>query len=629
MDPFAAYWAQSQPGIVQPGAAQPGPLTLNLIKSFEGYTAKPKWDHKQYSVGYGTRWQPGTAVGGREDHERALQREVAGVEGWIDRNVKVPLDERRRAGLTSFGYNLGTGGLDKLLPDINAGDWGRVGNRMLSFNKASGEVMPGLVDRRRKEAAYVLGQEPSETPAMPANDPFEQLWGPQQRQQGSLTSAMGGGARRPPQMFGGDDDQPGYFSRIMQDPMFLMGASVLGAGLSGRDAGSAMAQGAQAASAASEVSEKRRRASHWRKLMSNPDNPALAGMTPDMLAIMQGAGPDEGMKLLGQMAMERAKRGAPREMAPGATLYDPTKNEAIFTAPTSKQSPYDETVQRERAKADVDAEGRSKVGQQMLGLLEGVRGLAGQEGSPQAQAFEDSVGPLQGTQTYQKAKGFFNSGAETPKVFNDMQQYLGTVRMLAQRAYLSGQGQVTEAERKAVNDAIGAVESAPNREAAVRAVSTLEGIIQSVFMKGAMPGQPAPSATVAAPGIAVEGGMGQPAPGPGAGPSAAPPPASGRPRISDGQGNVMELDETGMKWVPVAPQAAPPAAPAAPPSFRAAETGGMIADRQRLLANPTPEAIAAYNAFYGPGSAERHIADSRKPPPRMPPPGRYGYRLQQ
>lgn len=320
MDPFAAYWAGTQPaGIVR--QAQPGPLALNLIKSFEGYTPRPKWDHQQYSVGYGTRWQPGTAVGGRADHERALQREVGNVEDWIGRNVKAPLTDRQRAGLTSFGYNLGTDDLDRLLPDINAGAWDRVGNRMLSFNKASGEVLPGLVDRRRKEAAYVLGQEPSEMTPMP------------QQGGGSLTSAMGGGMRRNlPVMLGGDEEQ-GFFGRVMADPMFLMGASVLGAGLSGRDAGSAMAQGAQAASAVGEMNDRRRKAAYWQKLMGGEGGGVLEGVSPDMLAIMRGAGPEEGMKLLGQLAMERAKRNAPREMAPGATLYDPASNQAIFTAP--------------------------------------------------------------------------------------------------------------------------------------------------------------------------------------------------------------------------------------------------------------------------------------------------------
>lgn len=130
--------------------------TLNLLKRFEGYTAKPKWDEKQYSVGYSTRWQPGTPVGSREDHERALAREAGKVDSYISDNVKVPLDDNKRAALTSFGFNLGPGAIEKLLPDINSGNWDRVGQRMLSFSRA-GDDPNALTDRRRQEAEILLG----------------------------------------------------------------------------------------------------------------------------------------------------------------------------------------------------------------------------------------------------------------------------------------------------------------------------------------------------------------------------------------------------------------------------------------------------------------------------------------
>jgi len=143
------------------------PLTLNLIKRFEGYTPKPKWDYRQHSVGYGTRWEPGTPVGTQQDHEAALAREAGNVNGWLAQNVTVPLDEQKRGALTSFGFNLGVDDLERLKPDINAGNWPTVAKRMLSFNKAGGEVNQGLVNRRRQEAETLLGQSlPQEDPSM-------------------------------------------------------------------------------------------------------------------------------------------------------------------------------------------------------------------------------------------------------------------------------------------------------------------------------------------------------------------------------------------------------------------------------------------------------------------------------
>lgn len=145
--------------------AYDNPLATSLLKQFEGYTPKPKWDHKQYSVGFGTKWVPGQPIGGKAEHEAALAREAAEVDGWLGQNVKVPLTPQQRAALTSAGYNLGTGpkGLGRLLGDINAGSWDRVGQRLLSFNKASGQVNPGLVKRRQQEAALLTGNSSPES----------------------------------------------------------------------------------------------------------------------------------------------------------------------------------------------------------------------------------------------------------------------------------------------------------------------------------------------------------------------------------------------------------------------------------------------------------------------------------
>lgn len=136
------------------------PFTLGLLKKFEGYTAKPKWDHKQYSVGYSTRWQPGQPIGTRQDHEAALANEAGNVDSYISQNVKVPLDDNKRAALTSFGFNLGSGAIGRLLPDINANNWDRVGQRMLSFSRA-GDNPNALIDRRRQETELLLGKQPA------------------------------------------------------------------------------------------------------------------------------------------------------------------------------------------------------------------------------------------------------------------------------------------------------------------------------------------------------------------------------------------------------------------------------------------------------------------------------------
>lgn len=163
--------------------------TLNLLKNFEGYTPKPKWDEKQYSVGYSTKWQPGQPIGTRDDHERALADEAGKIDSYLDQNVRVPLNDNQRAALTSFGFNLGPGAVEKLLPDINAGDWDKVANRMLSFSRA-GDNPDALIDRRRQEAGILLGA-PLPDSASPAQDKSS---APSAQEGGMLNflSALGG-----------------------------------------------------------------------------------------------------------------------------------------------------------------------------------------------------------------------------------------------------------------------------------------------------------------------------------------------------------------------------------------------------------------------------------------------------
>ena len=137
------------------------PFTLDFIKKLEGYTPKPKWDYKQYSKGFGTKWEPGQPLGTRADHEAALAGEAGKVNSWLDQNVTVPLDDNKRAALSSFGYNLGVDDLERLKPDINAGAWDRVAARLPSWNKAGGQVNEGLINRRAAEVEMLTGRRPT------------------------------------------------------------------------------------------------------------------------------------------------------------------------------------------------------------------------------------------------------------------------------------------------------------------------------------------------------------------------------------------------------------------------------------------------------------------------------------
>jgi GH24 family phage-related lysozyme (muramidase) len=143
----------------QPAAAGGGGGTASaadFIKQFEGFHPTPYWDHQQYSWGYGTRAPGAHGSITREQAEAELQRHLAGVNRTIDELVTVPLNENQRTALQSFIYNVG-GGEDgfagsTLLRRLNRGDYAGAANEFRRWNKADGEVLPGLTRRRQMEA---------------------------------------------------------------------------------------------------------------------------------------------------------------------------------------------------------------------------------------------------------------------------------------------------------------------------------------------------------------------------------------------------------------------------------------------------------------------------------------------
>jgi lysozyme len=144
---------------------------LDAIKGFEGYSPNASWDYKQYSSGYGTRAQPGDenipADQRQGVYEQRFQDEVGKAASSVEAFAP-NLPPGVRAALTSLTYNAGPGWQQSGLgAAVKAGDFDKAQQIFLQYNKAGGEVNPGLVARRQKEAAWFTGQ-PQNAPASPA-----------------------------------------------------------------------------------------------------------------------------------------------------------------------------------------------------------------------------------------------------------------------------------------------------------------------------------------------------------------------------------------------------------------------------------------------------------------------------
>jgi lysozyme len=137
------------------------PQYSDAIKGFEGYAPTASWDYKQYSSGYGTKAQPGDENIHPDQlkavYEQRFQDEVAKAAAHVD-SINPNLPPGVKAALTSLTYNAGPGWSQSGLGDlVRAGDLEGAKARFLQYNQAGGEVNPGLVARRQKEAAWFGG----------------------------------------------------------------------------------------------------------------------------------------------------------------------------------------------------------------------------------------------------------------------------------------------------------------------------------------------------------------------------------------------------------------------------------------------------------------------------------------
>lgn len=155
------------------------PQFSDAIKGFEGYAAQPTWDYKQYSAGYGTKVQPGDENIPQDQlkavHEQRYQAELEKAAAHVDA-INPNLPPGARAALTSLTYNAGPGWANSGLGEmVKAGNLEGAAQRFLQYNKAGGEVLPGLVARRAKEAAWFAGGStpaPQPAPAATASPPM-------------------------------------------------------------------------------------------------------------------------------------------------------------------------------------------------------------------------------------------------------------------------------------------------------------------------------------------------------------------------------------------------------------------------------------------------------------------------
>ena len=137
---------------------------LDIIKQFEGcrLTAYPDpgTGGAPWTIGYGhTKSVSRGMLITQQQAEDFLHIDILEFEKGVDELVKVKLKQNQFDALVSFAFNCGIGNLrsSTLLKMVNAGNFDVVPAQFMRWTRAAGKERPGLVRRRRAEAALWRG----------------------------------------------------------------------------------------------------------------------------------------------------------------------------------------------------------------------------------------------------------------------------------------------------------------------------------------------------------------------------------------------------------------------------------------------------------------------------------------
>lgn len=133
---------------------------IALIKTFEGFRAKPYRLYGCNLVGYGSEVKGKELAECRkgvskEKADKMLRHDVARFEKFVKSAVKKPITQHQFDALVSFTYNTGEGLFlsSTLLKKVNENpDDPAIRDEFLKWTKAGGKTNSGLLARRKKEA---------------------------------------------------------------------------------------------------------------------------------------------------------------------------------------------------------------------------------------------------------------------------------------------------------------------------------------------------------------------------------------------------------------------------------------------------------------------------------------------
>lgn len=146
---------------------------IEMIKGFEGFYAKAYWDYSQWTIGYGS-YAGSDGNGGPAivsvtvaEADALLRTQIVKYEGYVNTFLSsnsITINQNQFDALVSFTYNFGNVWVNHgdfrlktyLIDGIEKYTAQEITDAFTAWCHAGGQVLPGLVIRRQKEAAYFL-----------------------------------------------------------------------------------------------------------------------------------------------------------------------------------------------------------------------------------------------------------------------------------------------------------------------------------------------------------------------------------------------------------------------------------------------------------------------------------------
>lgn len=166
-EPAPTPAAPVHPPVAKPSPAVPpaGPITeamvvdeglVNFIKKQEGFRAKPYWDYKQWTVGYGTRASGPNDTVTEAEAEQRLRTEIdAAYKLVVNKFPNIAFPKGQLQALTDLTFNAGSGWEeDSLGKQVAAQKIDSIKADILLYNHAGGQVLADLTARREAEVSW-------------------------------------------------------------------------------------------------------------------------------------------------------------------------------------------------------------------------------------------------------------------------------------------------------------------------------------------------------------------------------------------------------------------------------------------------------------------------------------------